>query len=171
MATRIGKYREQKRIDRQPAHAFGVSSAEGSGLTAPPIPPAMTPPSAPTLSASLTYSAVTPGARIDASWSSGLETFDGESYAVQISTDPTFAADAVIFATQPNQQNVSIDGLRVNTTYYVRVRTIVGASGSDWGASASIATPVDTTPPAAPSSPAGSFIGAGDLVVTGPTGR
>jgi hypothetical protein len=166
MAARIGKYREQKRIDRQPAHAFGVSSSDGSGLTAPPIPPAMTPPSAPTLATALTYSAVTPGARIDAAWSSGLETFDGESYVVQISTDPTFAADAVIFATQPNQQNVSIDGLRVNTTYYVRVRTIVGASGSDWGTSASIATPVDTTPPAAPSSPAGSFQGTGDLVVT-----
>lgn len=166
MPAPIGKYRETKRIDRQPARAFGVSSADGSGLTAPPIPPAMTPPSAPTLSASLTYSAVTPGARIDASWSSGLETFDGESYAVQISTDSTFAADSVIYATQPNQQNVSIDGLRVNTTYYVRVRTIVGASGSDWGASASIATPVDTTPPAAVSGQAASFINTGDLVVT-----
>jgi hypothetical protein len=166
MPAPIGKHRPVRRIDKPSAHAFGVSSAEGTGFTAPPVPPAIAPPSAPTLATSLTYSAVTPGARIDASWSSGLESFDLEYYAVQISTSATFATDTTVYATAPNQQTISIDGLRVGTLYYVRVRTIVGATPSEWGASASITTPLDTTPPAAVTAQAASFINAGDLVVT-----
>jgi hypothetical protein len=61
---------------------------------------------------------------------------------------------------------VAIDGRRVSTTYYVRVRTIVGVTPSDWSASASITTPADTTPPAAPTSQAASFTAQGDLIVT-----
>lgn len=165
MPARIGKYREQKRIDKQPAQAFGVASGDGSGLTVPPSLPAVAAPGAPALSTSLTYSAVTPGARIDAAWA-GLETYDLETYAVQISTDSTFATDTQIYTTAPNQNSASIDGLRVSTTYYVRVRTVVGSTPSDWSASANITTPADTTPPAAPTSPAASFQGGGDLVIT-----
>lgn len=161
----IGKYRETKRIDRQPTHAAGATSGEGTGLTVAPSLPLPQPPGAPTLSTSLTYSAVTPGARIDATWQN-FETYDLETYAVQISTDSAFATDTQIYTTAPNQNSASIDGLRVNTTYYVRVRTIVGSTPSDWSASSNITTPVDTTPPAAPTAQAAAFQGTGDLAIT-----
>jgi hypothetical protein len=166
MPSPIGKYKPDRRIDRSSSKHLGVSSGDGAGFTAPPVPPAVPAPGTPTLATSLVYSAVTPAARIDASWSSGLEAFDLEYYVLQISTDSTFATDVEVYATAPNQQSISIDNRRVATTYYVRVRTIVGATPSEWGASASITTPVDTTPPSPVTGAAASFIGTGDLVVS-----
>lgn len=165
MKSSIGKYRETRRIDARPSQPFAVASGDGSGFTAPPVPPVVPAPGAPTLATSLTYSAVTPSARIDATWP-GLETYDLETYAVAISTDATFATGTEIYTTAPNQNSVAIDGRTVNTTYYVRVRVVVGSTPSDWSASASITTPVDSTPPAAPTSQAAAFAGAGDLVIT-----
>lgn len=166
MKSSIGKYRETRRIDAQPAHPFSVASGDGSGLTIAPAPPVMSPPGTPTLSTTLTYSAVTSAARIDASWS-GLETYDLETYAVQISTDSSFATDFETYTTAPNQTTASIDNRRLNTTYYVRVRTIVGSTPSEWSAAASITTPAaDTVAPAVPTSVAAAFIGSGDLVIT-----
>src|SRR5687768_1412433 len=126
MASPIGKHRPHRRIDRATSHHLGVASGDGSGFTAPPVPPAVPVPGTPVLATSSTYSAVTPGARIDATWSSGLEAFDLEYYALQISTSATFTTDVEVHTTAPNQQSISIDNRRVNTTYYVRVRTVVG---------------------------------------------
>jgi len=166
MPARIGKYRETKRIDRQPAHAVGVASGEGSGQTIAPAVPIPQAPGAPTLTTALTYSAVTSAARIDATWQN-LETYDLETYAVQISTDSTFATDFETYTTAPNQNSATIPDRRLNTTYYVRVRTIVGSTPSDWSASANITTPAaDTVAPAVPTSVAAAFIGTGDLMIT-----
>lgn len=161
----IGKHRPNRRIDNQPSAPSGVASGEGSGYTAPPAPPTIPAPSSLTLATALTYSAVTPAARIDATWRN-LESYELETYAVQIATDAAFAVDMQVFMTAPNQASISIDGLRCATTYYLRVRTVVGATPSDWSAAASITTPADLVPPAAPSGQAAAFIGGGDLVVT-----
>ena len=111
-------------------------------------------------------SAVTPTAKITATWDN-LEAYDLETYQLQIATDAGFAdASTQTYGTAPNQSTATIDGLRISTTYYGRVRTVVGATPSAWSASASVATPSDTTAPAAPSGQAAQFINGGDLVVT-----
>lgn len=165
MAAHIGKHKPTRRIDRPATAPAGVASGEGSGFTAPPATPAPPAPTGLTLATALTYSAVTPASRITATWS-GMESYDLETYAVQISTDPTFATDFRISTTAPNQTSISIDNLRTLTTYYVRVRTVVGTTPSDWSAAASITTGQDLVPPAAPSGQAGAFAGIGDFVIT-----
>ena len=165
MAARIGKHKPTRRIDRPATAPGGVASGEGSGFTAPPATPTPPAPSGLTLATALSYSAVTPTARITATWS-GMESYDLETYAVQISTDPTFATDMRISTTAPNQTSISIDNLRTLTTYYVRVRTVVGTTPSDWSAAASITTGQDLVPPAAVSGVAWQWLGNGDLVLT-----
>jgi hypothetical protein len=142
-----------------------VAAGDGSGFTAPPSVPAVIAPGAPSLTTALTFSAVTPPARVDASWADA-SAYDGEVYSVAISTDSTFAVGTEISTTATNQTTISIDNRAVGTLYYVRLRTVIGGQGSDWGPSASITTPLDTTPPAAVTSHAASFAGVGDLVVT-----
>lgn len=161
----IGKHRPDRRIDRQPARALGVAGGDGSGFTAPPTVPSVSAPGAPSLSAALTFSAVTPSARIDATWADA-SAYDGEVYAVAISTDSTFATGTEIYTTAPNQTTASIDNRAVNTTYFVRLRTLIGLSGSDWGPSASITTPVDTTPPGPVTSIGWAWGASGDLEIT-----
>lgn len=161
----IGKHRPNRRIDNQPSAPSGVASGEGSGYTAPPAPPTIPAPSSLTLATALTYSAVTPAARIDATWRN-LESYELETYAVQIATDAAFAVDLQVFMTAPNQASISIDGLRCATTYYLRVRTVVGATPSDWSAAASITTPADLVPPSAVTNLAWEWLANGDLVLT-----
>jgi hypothetical protein len=163
----IGKHRPTRRIDHQPDSPFGssVGTGEGTGFTAPPAPPTIPAPTGLTLSSALSYSAVTPSARITASWA-GLETYDLEYYVLQISTDSTFATNTETYSTAPNQNSAVIDNRRVSTTYYARVRTVVGDTPSDWSATANTTTPNDTTVPAVPTSQAAAFINGGDLLVT-----
>lgn len=161
----IGKHRPARRIDRQPARALGVAGGDGSGFTAPPSIPTVTAPGAPTLTTALTFSAVTPSARVDAAWADA-SAYDGEIYGVAISTDSSFVTGTEIYTTAPNQTTVSIDNRAVGTLYYVRVRTVIGLSGSDWGPSASITTPLDTVPPAAIATATATFTGTGDFVIT-----
>ena len=165
MAARIGKHKPTRRIDRPAAAPAGVASGEGSGFTAPPATPAPPAPTGLTLATALTYSAVTPTARITATWS-GMESYDLETYAVQISTDPTFVTDFRVSTTAPNQTSISIDNLRTLTTYYVRVRTVVGTTPSDWSAAASITTGQDLVAPAAVSGITWQWLANGDLVLT-----
>jgi hypothetical protein len=161
----IGKHRPNRRIDNQPPAPSSVASGEGTGYTAPPAPPVVPAPKDLLLATALTYSAVTPQARIDASWRN-LETYDLETYAVQISTSPTFTTDLQVYTTAPNQNSISLDGLRTATTYYVRVRTIVGTTPSAWSAAASITTPADLVAPAAVTGVAWQWLGNGDLVLS-----
>lgn len=163
----IGKHRPARRIDAAPAQNFAVADVgEGSLLVAPPPAPVIPAPTGLALSALLGMSAVTPTAKISASWSN-LEAYDLETYQLQLSTDAGFAdVSTQIFGTAPNQNATTIDGLRISTTYYGRVRAVVGQTPSDWSASASVTTPADTTAPGAPSSHAAQMINGGDLVVT-----
>lgn len=166
----VGKYKRSLRIDAQPPNPFAVAGADGGAFDsgtagAPPAPPTIPAPIGLTLTPSLLNSAATPSAQIAATWA-GLETYDSETYRVQVATDSGFTQVAGVWATGQNQASAVIGPLKVNTTYYVRVQTIVGQFESDWSASLSTTTPSDTTAPAAPSGQAAAFIGGGDLVVT-----
>lgn len=162
----IGKYKVERRIDRK-ARAPFVSSADtgdGGGVLAPPAPPVVPAPTNLVLSTALSFSAITPGAKVIATWRN-LEAYDLETYQVQIDTASTFAT-AETYRTAPNQASITIDNRRTNTLYYVRVRTVVQDTPSAWTAAATVTTPQDTTPPAAPTSQAAAFINGGDLIVT-----
>ena len=162
----IGKYKVERRIDRK-ARAPFVSSADtgdGGGVLAPPAPPVVPAPTNLVLSTALSFSAVTPGAKVIATWRN-LEAYDLETYQVQIDTASTFAT-AETYRTTPNTASATIDNRRTNTLYYVRVRTVVQDTPSAWTAAATVTTPQDTTPPAAPTSQAATFINGGDLIVT-----
>lgn len=163
----IGKHKTTRRIDAAPVSNFAVADVgEGVLLTAPPASPTIPAPTSLALTAALGMSAVTPTAKITASWDN-LEAYDLETYQLQLSTDAAFAdASTQTYGTAPNQTSTTIDGLRTSTTYYGRVRTVVGDTPSAWSASTSVATPSDTTAPAGPTSQAAQFINGGDLVVT-----
>lgn len=162
----IGKYKTTRRIDRQPRqpHASSGAAGDGGGVTAPPAPPALPAPTGLVLSAALSFSAVTPAAKITATWT-GLESYDLETYQLQLDTSSSFT-NPETFGTAPNQTSAIIDNRRVSTTYYARVRTVVMDTPSPWSDTANVTTGSDTTTPAVPTSPAASFINAGDLVVT-----
>ncbi len=166
----IGKYKQTLRIDAQPVNPFAVAGADGGSgggvdLAAPPIPPTVPAPTLQSLTPSLLQSAVTPSAKIAAVWK-GLETYDSESYRVQVATDSGFTTDVQTFATGQNQSDAILAPLKVSTTYYVRVQTIVGNTESAWSNVLSTATPADTTAPVAPPSLSASFINAGDLLIS-----
>lgn len=167
----IGKYKVKRYIDTSPKAPFATSGADGGAFDgsaaagAIPVPPTIPAPTGLTLTPGLLQSAVTPSAKIDATWSN-LETNDQETYRVQVATDSGFTAVVGIWATGQNQASAVIQPLKISTTYYVRVQTIVGNSNSDWSATVSATTGADTTVPAAPSAQAGAFAGVGDFVVT-----
>ena len=163
----IGKHRPARRIDAPPASNYTLSSTgEGVLLVAPPAVPVVPAPTGLSLIAALGMSAATPTAKISASWNN-LEAYDLETYQLQLSTDAGFAdVSTQTFGTAPNQTATTIDSLRISTTYYGRVRAVVGQTPSAWSASTSVTTPADTTAPAAPSSQAAQMINGGDLVVT-----
>lgn len=167
----IGKRKQTLYIDSRPKAPFATSGADGGAFDgsaaagAIPVPPTIPAPTGLTLTPGLLQSAVTPSAKIDAVWSN-LETNDQETYRVQVATDSGFTAVVGIWATGQNQASAVIQPLKISTTYYVRVQTIVGNSNSDWSATVSATTGADTTVPAAPSAQAGAFAGVGDFVVT-----
>jgi len=167
----IGKRKQTLYIDSRPKAPFATSGADGGAFDgsaaagAIPVPPTIPAPTGLTLTPGLLQSAVTPSAKIDAVWSN-LETNDQETYRVQVATDSGFTAVVGIWATGQNQASAVIQPLKVSTTYYVRVQTIVGNSNSDWSSTVSTTTGADTTVPAAPTSQAGAWAGIGDFVIT-----
>lgn len=166
----IGKRKPNLRIDAQPKNPFAVAGADSdavSGLeqAAPPVPPTIPAPTLTSLTASLLNSAVTPSAQIAAVWTN-LETLATETYRVQVATDSGFTALVGTYATGQNQSNAVLGPLKTNTTYYVRVQTIVGPNQSGWSNTLNTTTPQDTTAPVAPSGQAGAFAGIGDFVIT-----
>jgi hypothetical protein len=166
----IGKHRVIRRIDAQPDNPFGVAGADSDAVSgfnqaAPPVQPTIPTPTLLSLTPSLLQSAVTPSAQIAAVWSS-LETYNSETYRVQVATDAGFTQLIGTYATGQNQSNAVIAPLKTSTTYYVRVQTIVTNSSSGWSNVLSTTTGADTTAPAAPSAQAGAFAGIGDFVIT-----
>lgn len=166
----IGKRKIKLYIDQQPISPFATAGADASSAGgvdggAPPAPPTIPAPTGLALAVGLEQSAVTPSAYIAATWQ-GLETYDSETYRVQVATDSGFTALVGTYATGQNQNSATIPHLKTSTTYYVRVQTIVGNAESDWSTSANITTGADTTVPGVPTSPAGAFAGIGDFVIT-----
>lgn len=166
----IGKYKTQRNIDHQPANKFAVAGQDGStgggvDLGAPPVPPTIPAPTNLVLTPGLLQSAVTPSALINATWDN-LETYSSETYRVQVATDSGFVNVVGTWATAQNQSSAVIQPLKVSTTYYVRVQTIVGNAESDWSAIVSTTTGADTTVPGVPTGQAGAFVGTGDFVIT-----
>lgn len=166
MPKPIGKHRPERRIDRPSQQPFSVAAGDGGSVPqiAPPVPPTIAVPTGLTLTTTL-YSAITPSARINAAWR-GLESYDLERYAVQISTDSGFADTATeTYRTGVNQTSATVDNRRVGTLYYVRVAAVVGDTQGDWSAVASITTGTDTIAPSAPTGVSAAFFNAGDLLV------
>src|SRR5581483_10015520 len=129
------------------------------------VPPTVPPPTLLSITPGLLQSAVTPSAKIAAVWK-GLETYDSESYRVQVATDSAFTTDLTTFATGQNQSDAILAPLRCSTLYYVRVQTIVGNTESAWSNVLSDTTPADTIAPSPPSGLSASFINAGDLQIS-----
>lgn len=161
------KDRVTRRIDARPQIEFGQVSAviEAVAADAPPDPASIPYPIDLALATALTYSAVTPSANIYATWTP----YDGPGlfYALQCSTDSAFA-DSVTetYRTAVGVGSLVIENRHVGTLYYVRIATIADFVQSEWSASVSITTPLDTTPPAVPTSAAAAFAGVGDLVIS-----
>ena len=167
MSKAIGKYKPTLRIDRRTRGAR-VASDAGSAPVAPPSLPAQPKPPAPTglnVTSTLQHSAVTPSARVDATWAN-LEAYAIETYVVQISTSSSFAANVETYRTGVNTASISIDKRAVNTTYYVRVATVVNGVQSAWSGTGNTTTPTDTVAPSQPSSVSATFVDAGDLLIT-----
>lgn len=159
------KERPVKRIDVQPPFKFGVVTGDVVSPVdaAPPVFVGVTPPTNLQLTTVVFESAVTPSAAIGATWDAPGE-YDVVTYRLQYSTDSTFATDVATVGAETN--SATIAPVPANTLYYVRVATVYRGQVSDWSVSASITTAQDTTPPAAVTGQAATFINGGDLVVT-----
>lgn len=160
------KDRVVRRLDIKPILSVGSSTDETAESPAPPAYPSVPPPDTIVLSTSIVYSSGTPLARITASWNAPPAADPVvTSYYVQISTSSSFL-DGVTATYPAHTNSATLDGLKPNTHYYIRIATRVSGVLSDWSESADITTPLDTTPPSAPSSLAAAFVNAGDLLIT-----
>lgn len=160
-----GKQRFVRSIDIPVAHAFDSGGDAGSTASiAPPVQASIGAPTNLTLSTAIEFSAVTPSARIGATWlpPAGVAP---SSYIVQWSTSNTFP-DPGTTGQGASSEATTMSGLIPNTLYYVRVAAVAGNVVGEWSATASITTAADTTPPSPPTSPAATFQGTGDLVIT-----
>lgn len=159
------KGRELKRIDIRPPIELGTvtASASASADSAPPSFQGVTPPTNVQLTTAVFESAVTPSAAIGVTWTPSGE-YDPVTYRVQSATDSGFTTNVATVVAE--QASATLAPLTANTLYYVRVATVYRSQVSDWSTAASITTAQDTTPPAAVSAQAATFINGGDLVVT-----
>lgn len=109
----------------------------------------------------LAYSSATPRAYLNVTWDEPIGAVP-ESYQISYANDAAFTAEEISTTTL---LSASI-ALPCGRTYYVRVRSVVAGNYGEWSDTASATTAADTTPPAAPTSPAAVFTDGGDLVVT-----
>jgi len=165
------KNRVALRIDAKPVVETPPAPTDIEESLVPPAIPSVNEPEDLVLTTFAGRSAVTPTAIIVADWDQprGAEP---QRYAVQYSTSSTFAAGSqtTVVYTASNISSATIENLRTNTTYYVRVAALFRAIQSDWSESASITTPNDLVAPAPVTSLAAAFvttaINNGDLVIT-----
>lgn len=160
-----GKTKFQRRIDAPGNHPGGGGEVIASTPSyAPPAIKSIPEPEDLVLSASISRSASTPSALIAATWSRPSGTVPQE-YVIQVSTSNTFpAASTQTF--NARSESATIDGLKPNTTYYVRVAAVFRSIQSGWSGVASTTTPNDTTPAAQPTGLAATWLGTGDLQIT-----
>ena len=165
------KNRVALRIDTKPSIETPPAPTDIEESLVPPAIPSVNEPEDLVLTTFAGRSAVTPTAIIVADWDQprGAEP---QRYAVQYSTSSTFAAGSqtTVVYTASNISSATIENLRTNTTYYVRVAALFRAIQSDWSESASITTPNDLVAPAPVTNLAAAFvttaINNGDLVIT-----
>lgn len=162
-----GKRRVIHGIDMPRPGAFDAGadlSGSSSVIILPPAPPAIGAPYSLSLSTAIERNAVTPTAQIGATWLPPPGT-NPAAYVVQWSTNSGFTQPGTGGA-ETQGTSATISGLIPNTLYYVRVAGIVSGVQGEWSATASITTAADTTAPSPVTSPAGTFAGGGDLVVS-----
>jgi len=161
-----GKRRITYSVDIPKAGVFNAGGDPGgAGGTSSVVPPATPLAGAPTnlaLTTAIERNAVTPTSLIDATWypPAGVSP---TSYVIQWSVSSVFAT---VNGAGAASESARISGLIPNTLYYVRVAAVVATVQGDWSATASITTAADTTAPNPVTSPAGVFVGGGDLVVS-----
>lgn len=161
-----GKRRIIYSIDTPAAGAFNAGpDPGGTGGTLTVVPPAQAaagPPTNLALTTAIERNAVTPTSLIAATWypPAGVAP---QSYVIQWSTSSVFATSNGGAAAS---ESATISGLIPNTLYYVRVAAFVQNTQGEWSTTASITTAADTTAPNPVTSPAGVFVGGGDLVIT-----
>lgn len=161
-----GKRRIIYSIDTPAAGAFNAGpdpGGTGGTLTVvPPAQPTAGPPTNLSLSTAIERNAVTPTSLIDATWypPAGVTP---QSYVIQWSTSSVFAT---VNGAAAASESARISGLTPATLYYVRVAAVVSSVQGAWSTTSSITTAADTTAPSPVTSPAGVFVGGGDLWVT-----
>ena len=170
------KNRVALRIDTKPAIETPPAPTDIEESLVPPAIPSIPEPDGLVLTTVVGRSAVTPTAIITADWDQPRGT-EPQRYAVQYSTVSNFAtgSQTTVVYTSDSATSATIESLRTNTTYYVRVAALFRAVQSGWSDAASITTANDLTPPGPVTGATGVFttaaIGNGDLLVrwTNPT--
>src|SRR5262245_38843600 len=140
-----GKNTISRRIDA------GGSSADGAEVfgtvddTAPPAIKSIPEPTDVTATGFLSRSAITPTAYLSIEWVRPEGAFP-EGYIVQVSEDSSFPTASTV-GVRTHTESATVDGLKTNKLYYIRVAALYRAIQSGWSDTASETTPVDTTPP------------------------
>lgn len=164
-----GKHEKALRVDRrvEPNYAEGdlPTALYQADDPAPPALPTLLAPSNLQLTAYLTRSAQAGMALIVATWDLFVKAGSADNFNIQTSTSPTFATDST--RTQlAYDESASIENLKTNTVYYVRVQAIYHGVYGPWSAVASITTPQDLVAPPAVLGVTWRWLANGDLMLT-----
>jgi hypothetical protein len=151
------------RIDFDIPIKFGSVSTNATDDFAPGVNPTIGAPENLALTTGIAYSSAAPTAYINATWDKPQDATPS-FYVIQISTDNTFAT--VTIQQQAPLNSAHIESLLPGTLYYVRVQAFAGGISGAWSATASITTATDTAPAGVPTSPAATWVGYGDLLIT-----
>ena len=113
----------------------------------------------------LAFTSIAPQAVANLRWQP-IGAPEPESYLVQWSLGTAFSAPTTT-PTARAQTTAAVDGLPPGSTVYFRVAAVWRSAQGAWSATANATMPSDTTPPAAPTSPAGNWSPVtGDLTLT-----
>lgn len=166
----LGKNRAQRAIDQTPETTGGGAIASAVDNDAPPAAPTPNAPAAPALTTGLSQADRSATAYINAYWDAPTGT-DPTGYLVQIATDSAFTANVAGYTVaRPIDPSVNpsayLGGLKPNTAYWVRVAARYYSATSAYGASSTITTQQDTTPPGPVTGAAATWSANGDLRLT-----
>ncbi len=139
-----GKNERLRKIDQRAIIKGGGLVVIQEDSIAPPAVREITPPdSLVFITSGITRSTQAPLAFVSIGWQEAPN-ISPDYYNVEWSETSTFID---ILRARANQMSATIEGLKVNTTYYFRVQAVVGGVFSPFSESLSVTTPVDTTPP------------------------
>lgn len=164
-----GKHDRALRLDRRVEPNFASGDLPTADFSvedlAPPAPPEIPAPFNLVLAAFLTRSAQSGMAMITATWDLYLNGTQADGFNVQVSTNSSFT-DGETQTYVALGESAALENLHVATTYYVRVQAIFRAIVGAWSATASILTPIDTTPPAVVTAVSWTWLANGDLPIS-----